>query len=70
MGNKSQKSELESSEELMAQDIVYWIKNDIGCLYMVSELKKELKSLSKERYEYWDRIHTLVLKKFGIDREV
>lgn len=59
-----------SAQEEMADDIVYWIKNDIGCLYMVSELKKELKPLSKERYEYWDKIHSLVLQKFGVDREI
>jgi hypothetical protein len=59
-----------SEEEIMAEDIVYWIKNDISCLHMVAEIKKELKPLSKERYEFWDRIHTLVLKKFGIKREI
>lgn len=59
---------IEDSEELMAKDIVYWIKNDIGCLYMLSEIKKELKPLSKDRYQYWDKIHTLVLKHFGVDR--
>jgi hypothetical protein len=59
-----------SEEEIMADDIVYWIKNDISCLHMISEIKKELKPLSKERYEFWDRIHTLVLKKFGIKREI
>jgi hypothetical protein len=58
-----------SEEEIMADDIVYWIKNDISCLHMVAEIKKELKPLSQERYEFWDRIHTLVLKKFGIKRE-
>jgi hypothetical protein len=60
----------ETPEELMAQDIVYWIKNDIGCLYIISEIKKELKPLSKERYDYWDNIHTIVLNKFGINREI
>ena len=59
-----------SEEEIMADDVVYWIKNDISCLHMVAEIKKELKPLSKERYEFWDRIHTLVLKKFGIKREI
>ena len=63
------KEKIETENE-MATDIVYWIKNDIGCLYMLSEIKKELKPLSKERYDYWDRIHTLVLEKFGIDREI
>jgi len=58
-----------SEEEIMAEDIVYWIKNDISCLHMVAEIKKELKPLSKERYEFWDRVHTIVLKKFGINRE-
>jgi hypothetical protein len=59
-----------SEEEIMADDIVYWIKNDISCLHMVSEIKKELKPLSKERFEFWDRIHTIVLNKFGINREI
>lgn len=59
-----------SEEEIMADDIIYWIKNDISCLHMVSEIKKELKPLSKERYEFWDRIHTIVLNKFGINREI
>jgi hypothetical protein len=57
-----------SEEEIMADDIIYWIKNDISCLHMISEIKKELEPLSKERYEFWDRIHTIVLYKFGINR--
>jgi hypothetical protein len=60
----------ELSEKLMADDLVYWIKKDVTCLYMISEIKKELRSLSKERYDYWDRVHTLVLEKFGINREI
>ena len=59
-----------SEEEIMADDIVYCIKNDISCLQMVAEIKKELKPLSKERYEFWDRIHTIVLNKFGVTREI
>ena len=42
-----------SEEELMANDVVYWIKNDISCLHMIAEIKKELKPLSKERYDYY-----------------
>jgi hypothetical protein len=57
-----------TKEELMANDVVHYISNDIGSLYMIAEIKKELKSLSKERYDYWDRIHTLVLRKYGIER--
>lgn len=63
------KEKIETENE-MATDIVYWIKNDIGCLYMLSEIKKELKPLSKERYEFWDRVHTIVLNKFGIKRKI
>ena len=57
-----------SEEQIMAEDIIYWVKSDISCLYMISEIKKELKPLSKERYEFWDNVHILVLKKFGINR--
>jgi len=59
-----------SEEELMANDVVYWVKNDISCLHMIAEIKKELKPLSKERYEFWDRVHTIVLNKFGVNRKI
>jgi hypothetical protein len=59
----------ENEQELMAQDVMYWIKTDVSVLYMISEMKKELKPLSKERYDYWDNIHTLVLQKMGIKRK-
>ncbi len=59
----------ENEQELVAQDVMYWIKTDVSVLYMISEMKKELKPLSKERYDYWDNIHTLVLQKMGIKRK-
>ena len=57
------------TEEQMANDIMHFVKDDLSCLYMISEIKKELKPLSKERFDYWDNIHTIVLKKFGIKRK-
>lgn len=57
------------TEEQMANDIMHFVKDDLSCLYMISEIKKELKPLSKERFDYWDNIHTIVLKNFGIKRK-
>lgn len=56
--------ENKDTPEDIANDLIHWVKNEISCLYMVSEMKKELKPLSKERYDYWDNIHKLLLKKF------
>jgi hypothetical protein len=69
MGNKLQKIGLESPESVIADDIIYNLKDDIKCLYMVAEIKREIKPLSKDQYEFWDRVHTIVLKRFGINRE-
>ena len=52
------------TEQETAQDIIYWLKDDIKCLYMVSEIKEALKPLSQEKYEFWDRVHKIVYKNF------
>lgn len=52
------------TEEEMAEDIIHWLKDDIKCLYMASEIKTELKDISQEKYEYWDRVHKNLLNHF------
>ena len=47
-------------EQEQAHEIILWLKNDLKCLYMVSEMKRELKDISKDRYEFWDRVHKLI----------
>ena len=66
---KNKLSKTESPEEVIADDIIYNLKDDIKCLYMVSEIKREIEPLSKDHYDFWDRVHTIVLKKFGINRK-
>ena len=52
------------NEEEMTQDIIHWIKVDYKCLYMVSTIKEEVKGLSQEKYEFWDRVHKLIYNHF------
>jgi hypothetical protein len=60
----------ETEQQQMVGEIIHFVKDDLSCLYMIAEIKKELKPLSQERYEYWDNIHTLVLKELGINRKI
>ena len=66
---KNKLPKIESPEEVIADDIIYNLKDDIKCLYMVAEIKREIKPLSQEHYDFWDRVHTIVLEKFGINRK-
>lgn len=52
------------NEQDAADDIIHWIKVDYKCLYMVSAIKEEIKDLSKEKYEFWDKVHTLIYNHF------
>ena len=54
----------ELTAEETAQDIIYWLKDDIKCLYMVSEIKLALKPYSEERFEFWEKVHKIVYKNF------
>jgi hypothetical protein len=60
----------QTEEQQKASETIHFVKDDLSCLHMIAEIKKELKPLSKERYEFWDNIHTLVLKEFGINRKM
>jgi hypothetical protein len=52
------------NEQDAADDIIHWIKVDYKCLYMVSTIKEQIKDLSKEKYEFWDRVHKLIYNHF------
>lgn len=52
------------NEKEQAYEIILWLKDDLKCLYMVSEMKRELKDISKDRYEFWDRVHKLIYEHF------
>jgi len=52
------------TEKENAEDIIYWLKDDIKCLYMVSEIKKEFKNLSTEKFIFWNKVHEIVLNHF------
>ena len=52
------------TEQETALDIIYWVKDDLKCLYMISEMKKEIKPFSQERYEFLDRVHRILLNHF------
>jgi hypothetical protein len=52
------------NEQDTADDIIHWIKVDYKCLYMVSTIKEQIKDLSKEKYEFWDRVHKLIYNHF------
>ena len=54
------------NEEDVTQDIIHWLKVDYKCLYMVSTIKEEVKDLSQEKYEFWDRVHNLIYNHFII----
>ena len=51
-------------EQEEAHEIIHWIKDEVKCLYMVSEIKRELNDISKDRYEFWDRVHKLISEHF------
>jgi hypothetical protein len=51
-------------EQEQAHEIIHWIKDELKCLFMVSELKRELQDISKDRYEFWDRVHKLISEHF------
>ena len=53
------------NEKEQAYEIILWLKDDIKCLYMVSEIKIELKDISKLRYEFWDRVHKIISEHFN-----
>lgn len=52
------------NEQEQAQEIIYWIEDELKCLIMVSEIKSELKDISKDRYEFWDRVHKIIIQHF------
>ena len=52
-------------EQEQAHEIIHWIKDEVKCLYMVSELKRELQDISKDRYEFWDRVHKIIIQHFN-----
>jgi hypothetical protein len=53
------------NEQEQADEIILWLKNDLKCLYMVSEMKRELKDISKDRYKFWDRVHKIIIQHFN-----
>ena len=53
------------NEKEQAYEIILWLKDDLKCLYMVSEIKRELKDISKDRYEFWDAVHKLIYEHFN-----
>jgi hypothetical protein len=52
------------TEQETADDIIHWLKDDIKCLYMISELKKEIKQFSEQRYQFFDKVHIILLDHF------
>jgi hypothetical protein len=52
------------TEQEQAFEIIHWIKDDLKCIYMVSEIKRELKHISKDRYDFWDRVHKIIYEHF------
>jgi hypothetical protein len=52
------------TEQEQAHEIIHWIKDDLKCIYMVSEIKRELKDISKDRYEFWNRVHKIIYEHF------
>lgn len=52
------------NEQEQAEEIIHWMKDELKCLYMVSELKRQLIDISKERYEFWDRVHKIIYAHF------
>jgi len=52
------------TEQEKADDIIFWVIDDIKCLYLVSEVKEQVKELSKEKYEFWDRVHKIIYNHF------
>ena len=52
-------------EQEQAHEIIHWIKDEVKCLYMVSEIKRELNDISKDRYEFWDMVHKIIYKHFN-----
>lgn len=53
------------NEQEQAHEIIDWIKDELKCLYMVSEIKRELNDISKDRYEFWDRVHKIIYEHFN-----
>ena len=53
------------NEKEQAYEIILWLKDDLKCLYMVSEMKRELKDISKDKYEFWDGVHKLIYEHFN-----
>lgn len=53
------------NEKEQAYEIILWLKNDLKCLYMVSEMKREFKDISKDKYEFWDKVHKLIYEHFN-----
>jgi hypothetical protein len=52
------------TEQEQAHEIIHWIKDKLKCLYMVSEIKNELVCVSKDRYEFWDKVHKIISEHF------
>ena len=52
------------TEQEKANDIIYWVKDDIKCLYLVAEVKEQVKGLFDEKYEYWDKVHKIIYNHF------
>lgn len=55
------------TEQEKASEIIYWLKEDIKCLYMVAEIKLQMKDISQEKYEFWDRVHKIIYNHFTKD---
>lgn len=53
------------NEQEQAHEIIHWIKDELKCLYMVSEIKNELEYISKDRYQFWDRVHKIIYEHFN-----
>ena len=52
------------TDKEQAHEIIHWIKDELKCLYMVSEIKNELVCVSKDRYEFWDKVHKIISEHF------
>ena len=46
------------------EDICHYLDNDgLHILYFISEIKTEFKDISKEKYNFWDKIHKQAITK-------
>ena len=53
-------------EQEQAHEIIHWIKDELKCLYMVSELKRELKDINLRTAKKWQLLLRICWTHFSL----